>query len=264
MTITLKPEQIKALCKQVNSDQLKRVEGFAVFLGHAHSGHSLIGALLDSHPDAAITNELNVAKLLDDHQLSAHQLMSVILATSYENDRSDAWLNTGYSYKTNTGFQGLTKYPKIIGDKKGGGNTRIIRKNPEILERLYSLFGAKLKFIQVVRDPYDNIAAFSHYWGEQININHVNRYFENLETALSIQKSGCGDFFKLNYSDFMSEPKAVFKDLLNYLSLESDDDFLDAVLKIVRKKEHKRSEKIQWDASLLSEIERKIDYFNKN
>ncbi len=264
MTISLSSEEIDTLCSQVDPKQLENVQGFVVFLGHAHSGHSLIGALLDSHPHTAITNEVNVAKMLVDHELDTQQLMSIILATSFANKEKDAWFNTGYSYKTATGFQGTTKYPQIIGDKKGGGNTRIIRKHPHVLKHLHDLLGDKLKFIQVIRDPYDNIAAFSHYWKEPVSISHVNRYFENLETAIEIENSGYGSFYKLYYSDFMTDPRATFIELLGYLSLEADHELLDTILKIVRKKEHKRSKKINWDPLLRDEIAQRINYFKNN
>ncbi|WP_154222850.1 sulfotransferase [Marinicella rhabdoformis] len=262
MTASLTKNKIEEICRQITPDHISGVESFVVFLGHAHSGHSLIGALLDSHPRAAITNEINVAKLLVDHDLNSEQTLSLLLSTSFENQHPDAWNNTGYSYKTTTGFQGNTTHPLVIGDKKGGGNTRIIKKNPQVLERLHKLFGGKLKFIQVIRNPYDNIAAFSHYWQEPINIKHVERYFENLETTQFIESTGIGSFYKLDYTSFMQNPKLEYTNLLKFVELEINEELINLTLKIVNKTEHKRAKKYDWPPDILAAIEKNIKIFN--
>jgi hypothetical protein len=50
-----------------NRSHLAEVERFALFVGYPRSGHSLIGSLLNAHPDMVIAHELGVFDFLDRH-----------------------------------------------------------------------------------------------------------------------------------------------------------------------------------------------------
>ena len=47
----------------------------------------------------------------------------------------------------------------MIGDKKGGKSTLRLGERPELLDRLAATVAVPVKIIQVVRNPYDNIAT---------------------------------------------------------------------------------------------------------
>ena len=44
------------------------VQTFVLFIGHARSGHSLIGAILDAHPEIIISHEYNAISKWDDNK----------------------------------------------------------------------------------------------------------------------------------------------------------------------------------------------------
>ena len=52
-------------------------------------------------------------------------------------------------------------HEQVIGSKKGGTTTRLLMKpeNMEALKQLQQHLDISLKFIHVVRNPYDNIAT---------------------------------------------------------------------------------------------------------
>jgi hypothetical protein len=257
MTIDITKQEINDICQDITGEQLKQIETFVIFLGHAHSGHSIIGAMLDAHPDVAIANEINVPKILVDHKLNKAELSKITLFSSLYSKSSKEWLNTGYKYNIPNGFQGKTTHPKVLGDKKGGGSTRIIRNNPHILNKLIKIFGKKLKFINVVRNPMDNIAAFAYYWKEPLGLQHVKRYYENLETNLEIEKKYPNQFYKIRHQEFIKNPKKTFSDLLRYLDIMIDTNLIEDSISIVRENENERSKKIKWPILVLNEIKNK-------
>lgn len=263
MTWILNEKELDLIKKDIPNERLKKVKSILIFVGHAHSGHSLIGALLDAHPKITIANEANIAKLIKDHKyLTANDLMSILISGASNNIKSSAWHNTGYSYKVSKSQQGKTHSPVVLGDKKGGGNVRVIRQNPHLLEDLSILFTDRLKFVQVVRNPYDNIAALSHYWGEPLHYRHVERYFENAETCDWIEKSGFGSFYRLMFSDFIKNPVSEYIKLLNYLDITFDINEIERYLSIVKKTENKRSLNQQWPEGLKKEIQAKAETFS--
>ena len=127
MTLSISSREIKEIIGMIDDSQLDQVHSFVIFVGHAHSGHSIIGALLDAHPEVAISNEMNVPKLILDHDLNEETLQKLVLSHTLNHS---LWVNTGYKYHVENAYQGKTRFPKVLGDKKGGGSTRIIRNNP--------------------------------------------------------------------------------------------------------------------------------------
>src|SRR5687767_7508658 len=45
-------------------DQLARVSSYVFFVGYPRSGHSLVGSLLDAHPDMAIAHEMDALRFV--------------------------------------------------------------------------------------------------------------------------------------------------------------------------------------------------------
>lgn len=259
--ITTKTE-IDKICKTISNEQLSNIESFVIFLGHAHSGHSIIGALLDAHPEVAISNEINIPKLILDHQLDKTNIFKLTLAYSLNSIQWKGEKNTGYKYGIKNSFQGKTKYPKILGDKKGGGSTRVLRMHPEIINQLFETFKDKLKIIIVLRNPKDNIAAYSYYWKQELALQHIQRYYENLETTLNIEKKYKDHCIKIQHSDFISNPFKIYKALLTFLNLKADDQMIQKWTSIVNNKENKRSNEINWPDELLKEINEQNIKFN--
>jgi hypothetical protein len=238
MTLKIPKQEILSCCAQIKREQLSRMENYLMFLGHAHSGHSLIGALLDAHPDIAIANELNAPKLVLDHGLSATELQQLTLHYSLLAQRWEGEINTGYKYKVHGGFQGKTKTPKVLGDKKGGGSTRVLRNNK------------------------DNIAAFAHYWEQSLGEQHVQRYYENMETVLNLKAKHPEVFHTISHRDFINDPESELKKTLKFLHIESESEFFNACLKVVKTQEHRRSESYHWTEEMLNTIKLKNIQFN--
>ena len=160
MTLNNTTAEIQRLLTNINDHQFINLKKYLMFLGHAHSGHSIIGSIIDSHPKAAIANEANIPKQILDHNLSKSEINKLTLYHSLSEAEKN-WTNTGYKYNVPNSYQGQCIEPHVLGDKKGGGSIRVIRKNPWIFDRLLDMYKDQLNIIHVKRDTYDNIAAFS-------------------------------------------------------------------------------------------------------
>ena len=57
------------------------LETYCMFLGYPRSGHSLVGALLDAHPDVIIAHELDVLKYIGEG-CGRPQIYSLLLENS--------------------------------------------------------------------------------------------------------------------------------------------------------------------------------------
>jgi hypothetical protein len=113
----LKSLHIPSACDESFCD----IEKVCLFIGYPRSGHSLVGSLIDAHPHAVISHELDTIKLVK-MGFSQRQIFSLILNNSKAFSRSGRiW--TGYSYKVPNQYQGEFKELRIIGDKCGNQTT---------------------------------------------------------------------------------------------------------------------------------------------
>lgn len=246
MTLKITQQELDHILADVDESLLQHVDQFLMFLGHAHSGHSIIGAIIDSHPDAAIANEINVPKLMVDFNLSALDIYKVTLHNALSQFEKN-WTNTGYRYNIPDSYQGRIKQLRVLGDKKGGGSTRVIRNNPWVFTQLLKMYKDQFKLIHVKRNLYDNIAAFAHYWQEPIGEQHVIRYFENLATIQTCQnKIKPAQWLTLDHDEFIDNLDQSLDQLFNFLHLELTEKHRINIKSIVNKSPHSRRNTIQW------------------
>ena len=136
-----------------------QIESFCLFLGYPGSGHSVIGALLDAHPEVVISNEIHVLRLMQAG-IPAERLFRMIA----ENARIFAFTGrywSGNRYAVRGQGQGRYRQLKVIGDKKGAGTTSQLNKHRDLLRVLSGRLGKPLRVIHVYRNPYDNIATIA-------------------------------------------------------------------------------------------------------
>ena len=95
------------------------VETLVLFIGHARSGHSLIGAILDAHPEIIIPHEYNLIKNWSEFKLkSSSGLKTRVLFALHALSRFQAMFGNraasrrsggGYSYSVPGQWQGTYK-----------------------------------------------------------------------------------------------------------------------------------------------------------
>ena len=227
MTIKLSIQSIESITAQVDPEQLSKISEFVLFVGHAHSGHSIVGATLDAHPATAIANEVNIAKLIRDHQLTQQQIESVLLSESLKNAKPESWHNSEYVYGIGDSHQGKTKMPEVIGDKKAGGTTRILFNDPWVLEYLQAIYNQKLKIIFVRRNPIEIVAAYAYYMNQPPSQFHIDRYLENLAVVERIRSlTDDSTFMEVRQESFVKQPTLISNDLFNWVGLSASKESL--------------------------------------
>ncbi|MCB1581820.1 MAG: sulfotransferase [Xanthomonadales bacterium] len=246
MTISLSRSEIQSIVEKTDVSRLAQIKNLILFVGHAHSGHSIVGSILDSHSDIALANEVNIAKLIVDHDLTQQEITSVLLYFSFQNSNEKGWKNSEYQYKHDKGFQGETSHPLILGDKKAGGTTRILIKHDWLLNHLIDMFKEKIKFIFVRRNPLDVVAAYSYYMNQPPCQFHVDRYLENYQMVKTIsQKVHSNQFIEVSQERFVHEPARVMVPVFEKISIPVQPEQLKQWVSSVRSDIKGKSETIK-------------------
>lgn len=226
--------------------RLDPVETYCFFVGAPRNGHSLIGSLLDAHPDAIIAHELGVPKYLAAH-FSKAQINRLLLANSQRN-AAHGRTHIHYSHAVDGQWQGRYRTLKVLGDKHGEGFLLSVGARPRLTSAVLQKM-RPARFIHVVRNPYDAIASVigSKIRGHSMPsaIGYFESLYETLETVSAEIGPGC--LFTLKFEDFLADPPGELQRVCAFLGLPSEAEYLGACSSIVMGQPEDHRGLVEWD-----------------
>jgi len=151
---------------------LDHVKYLLMFVGYSRSGTSILRNLLDAHPNMIVAHEYDILSSLGNPgTLSRQRLFCELIANSRQRLRRELQVNNpGASlefFRDNPAdgyIPGESDNLLVIGDKKAEYTSEQTLRSPELLAQVQRIIGKiQIKFLHVVRNPYDTVSAFSHY-----------------------------------------------------------------------------------------------------
>lgn len=246
--------------------ELRDVRQFCIFSGYPRSGHSIIGALMDAHPEMVISHELDVLEMII-RGYNYRQIYAMILENSRRfASRGRAW--SGYNYEVKGQWQGRYSNLSVIGDKRGGRTSLLLSENFSLIDDLKRKIPVPVSVIHVVRNPFDNIITRVRQ-GNDVGMEvteegvreHIRRHFSQAETNMRvINESGCR-VLTIRHEDFIEHPASILKEICQFLGLDAPDDWLKACAEIVFVKPHKTRLAFNYSIELTEEIYRLMQRF---
>ena len=236
-----------------------QVERYCMFVGYPRSGHSLVGSLLDAHPDVVISHELDSLRLMR-FRFSRDQLYALILANERSFTASGRhWTNSDYHVPDQ--WHGSYRTLRVIGDKKGGQSTRRLRSNPELLDRLRRKVGVPIRVVHVVRNPFDNIASMK--LRRTASLEEVTDDYFGLCNVMA----GIGQYFArdesvtVRYESLVDDAPSSLRHLCSFLEVEPEEGFIRAAASAVRPEPSRSRDRLDWPPQLVAEIGRRIERY---
>jgi hypothetical protein len=240
------------------------IKYYAMFMGYAHSGHSVVGAVLDAHPNMVIANELHALPKFAENNYDVEPVFEMILENSRAMARHGSRTNTGYNYNIPSLFQGRFERLEVIGDKKGGASAVHHSRHPQVLYRLIQQLGPRLKVLHVVRNPYDNISAYAYRLNQPVDPELITGYFRRVDAVLDCQsRLPDQQFHTLHYEDLVRDSEHKMLELCKFLGQDASRDYLDACGAALYKLPHERRRSTPWserDIRLTDEKMRSAPY----
>jgi hypothetical protein len=230
------------------------------FIGYPRSGHSLVGSLLDAHPDIVIAHELDALERIE-RSCEKLALWSAIL----ENSRALA--ATGrqweeYSYGVPGQWNGRFRDLRVLGDKKGGRSTLRLGERPELLEALRRTVQVRCQFIHVIRNPYDNISTISRRRGTEL-AEAIDDYFGRCEIVGRIRAQlSPPDWYDLQHEELVANPAEELTKLCRFLEQRCDPQYLLDCSRIVFAFAHRSRHEAPWTPELISRVLERLARFN--
>lgn len=266
------------------------VEGFLQFAGFPRSGHSLIGSLIDAHPGAVVSHELDIIGLVDAGW-SRRDILALIGSESAAFMEHGRYWN-GFAYVVPRQFNGEAAAPTIMGDKKGDWAVRRVQDDPALLDRLHGIMDMPCKWLLVVRNPFDNIATMSLRRGgayDRLRISspdpatfraalkaeagktiadHADdamiEDFINLCRGVAMMQARIDpqDWLGVGYEGFVREPLEGLGRILDFTGLPRDDGFMRDAASIVRAGGNHSRNAVAWSDAQIRRVRDAIAEFD--
>lgn len=236
-------------------DLFPKIKTFCLFIGYPRSGHSLVGSLLDAHPNILIANELDVLKYFT-YGLQKDQIFYLLMQNS-KRFASRGRTQTGYKYDVPGQWQGKFSELQVIGDKKGGMTTQRIGKDYDLLQSVPKKVGMPVKYIHVIRNPFDNITTMALRTNSTLE-KEIDHYFQLSRINQDILNAAGSAVLNISHEDIISNPGAVLRQLSGFIGVSCSEAYVRDCSKIVRKKPSKTRQKLTWSEAHKARVYEKM------
>jgi hypothetical protein len=245
--VTVYLESLLASFRQ--TETFEDVRSFCMFVGYPRSGHSLLGSMIDAHPHAICSHELDALRLVEAG-FGRRQIYSLILKNSAEFARHGRAWRFGYKYEIPGQWNGRFEKLLVIGDKKGGATSARFARNPDLLEKLRAVVGPTIRFLHVIRNPFDNIGSMVRR-GMNLSVA-VEQYFSRADAVVELtRRVDQRDFLHVSHEELVASPSEVIRGVCAFLELDPIPDYVDACCRVVNTQPHKARTQTEWTQDFL-------------
>ena len=269
----------------LSQSAVEGVEKFVFFAGYPRSGHSMIGSVMDAHPNMVIAHEyflLRKCSKMWNMKTNIFSNKAELFNSLFEDSffeskcgwRSDSNTAKGYNFNLNSKWQGTFSQLKVIGDKSGGSTSKFISKGEGklCLQQMIHSLEIPIIAMHVVRNPYDmiataiaykkgirNIQSTKHVKQEvsvQLQMNISRAVFKLADSVVEVKKYV--PVVEVHIEDFIDNPSKVIVELCHSLGVDCPQEYVEECTAKAYKNVSRSRDLISWSPSVLSFIDQKM------
>lgn len=243
------------------------LQTFILFVGYPRSGHSLLGAILDAHPQAIVSHELDAIDQLKKGATQLELYQAIVDQAQAFKAEGRKWM--GYSYQIPGTEQGWSEQLTHIGDKRGGTTARHLENDWSMLEKIQS-WGLNLKIIHLTRNPFDCISTSirkreanqGHSFSNAEVRRKINHFFRKAKSVHGLIQSGQYKVYTLTHEKMIGDFHAEMTSLLQFLGLPPLPDYLAACERAIWSGPNKsRNTSPHWSAENRAYVQEQMSEF---
>jgi hypothetical protein len=239
--------------------QFADVEVLGLFIGYPRSGHSVVGSVIDAHPEAITAHRLNSLKFVQRGD-SLDEIFYMALLNAMRFSRGGRKL-TGYSYAIDGLWQGRYRTLRVVCDQEGEQNLKALAADPGVLDRLRAGARCDIRFLHVVRNPYDNITTMAIRSLHDLP-STIDRYFALCESAVKVrERLGAYALLDVRHEELIARPDEEIRRLMSFLDLPVDGDYVARCRELLHESPHRSRERMAWSPELVDLVARRASAF---
>ncbi len=232
------------------------VERFFFLVGYPRSGSTLIGSLLNAHPEMVIAHEADSLRFVRPG-ISRNQLFAMLL----ERDREFASVErrwNGFDYSLPGLDQGRFTRLRVIGDKHAGRAARRLRDDPGLLDRLRALAGVPIRVLHIARNPFDNIASIAR--NRELPVAQAIEIYRDLGLAVDGVRARLApdELCDVTYESILREPRGEISAILSFIGVGASAEYLSSCASLVDGDGHRGRAAVEWSADERRQVEEMV------
>ena len=269
----------------LSQETINNIEKFVFFIGYPRSGHSIIGSMMDAHPNMIIADHFNLFGMQAKKETSWDK--AFIFVEFYRTSYCDAMCGKryadavdfkGYTLSLSDSLQGRYTTLKVIGDKQGGKASTVYALYPlkfaKFYEKLSKSLDVPFRFIHVVRNPYDMIATRVLYAkhlhdqyvsgktnstnkgdaGSEAMYAEINDLFKQVKAVDDMIPVLNLTVLEIHSADFIKDPKHTLRSICSFLDLKCPEDYLQACYDKTYRSVSRTRDVLVWDEQWIEDI----------
>ncbi len=232
--------------------ELEGVERFVVFVGYPRSGHTLVGSLLNAHPEVVVANELDALGFVA-RGVSRPALLGSLVARDRAFERAGRrW--TGYDYRVPGQWQGVWAGMRVIGDKEAGRSSFRLQQRPGLLGELAGVVGMPVVVVHVTRHPLDVVTRMALARNRPLDAA-VDQFLGFAEAVVAARRDpGVAVWVDVRLEDLITDSRAELTRLCSALGVGAGTGYLEACTALVAPAPTLTREQVEWPAATTARL----------
>jgi hypothetical protein len=243
-------------------DSYRDLQAFCLFIGYPKSGHSLIGALLDAHPDMVIARAVNPLALVVVDGVPRDDVFAMLLENAREEAARGRKQNK-YRYTVEDQWQGRVRVLRVLGDKFSDRTTKRIGRTEGALASFAGAVGLPLRLIHVVRNPFDMVARIAKSKLERGTAEEkraqATEYVHRLAAINDeVIASGEHPVLTVRHESVVADPERELRRMCEFLGAEAEPGYLSACAAIVFESPQRTRDLLEWNSAQIAAVDELI------
>jgi hypothetical protein len=231
---------------------------YCSFIGYPRSGHSLVASILDAHPEAVFAHRLDALRYF---AVSPPEVVLQMIVRNAERFASNGRRLTAYSYPVAGQWQGRSRRLRVIGDQEAKWTTIRLSADPHLLRKVTDRYPARLRFVHVVRNPFDNIATLATR--TQRPLAHAAKdYFRLCDGVRRIKAVHGGDVLDVYHEDMIANPPGQIARLCDFVGLDASPEYVAAASALIHEAPNRTRHSRAWTSDLIEGVTARAAGFN--
>ena len=271
----------------LTAEDVEGIRRFVFFAGYERSGHSIIGSMLDAHPNIVLSTGFYLFKTMlsgkafENSTALFNQLHSSSMQNAKEAPKNG---RKGYTLDVPGLWQGNFTVLRVIGDKSASRTTMAYVKDPLRFKNIYqqlqhSIRDISIVVIHVVRNPYDMIGTHALYkaskernmklpatkavkYNNTVALGKITKYFFAQAQAVANMIEACElTVLELRSEDIVRDSKGTLQTVCKALQVSCPEDYLQICHNKAFKHVSRSRDCVVWTPELHSTVQTYINKF---
>lgn len=235
-----------------------KLNTFVLIIGNSRTGSTLLGSILDAHPNAIIANETSASAIFW-RSLSRYDILKEIYVNS-KKYRTSGRMSEGYDYSIQQSAFGKSDI-FVMGDKVWNPATLLLHGDYSLLPRLEEVLKAPIKIIHSIRNPFDVITTM-HMRSKAPIRDRILWYFMHCDAVCAI-RDHCQSsrFMDIHHENLILSPEKTISDLFYFIGLDPKIYPIEACKKLLFSEPKKTRCNIDWIKEDIKNIVNKMSLY---